>query len=143
MSKSIQGQSGRADLILKRMRSLKIFEKDLDEVFVASPGPGGQNVNKVATCVVLQHVPTGEVIKCHEYRTQLANRIRARELLAERVESQVQAKKQAAAQHRYQERARKRKRSRASKERMLENKRQRSEKKQSRKRVSSDSSTCR
>ena len=31
----------------------------LDESFVTSGGKGGQNVNKVATCVVLVHRPTG------------------------------------------------------------------------------------
>lgn len=33
---------------------LSIREEDLEEAFVRSPGPGGQNVNKVATAVQLR-----------------------------------------------------------------------------------------
>lgn len=136
MTKSIRGQSNRADLILQRMKAVNVFEKDIKEDFVTSPGPGGQNVNKVATCVVLKHMPSGLVIKCHECRTQLANRILARELLVKRFEFQIRKKKQEVLQQKSKERARKRKRSARSKERMLENKRQRSQKKQSRHKIS-------
>lgn len=135
MPKSINGQSARADLIRKRMKAMRIFEQDIDEMFVASPGPGGQNVNKVATCVVLTHRTSGRVIKCHEFRTQFANRLRARELLVERVESSQQQKKQAQLKRMAKERARKRRRSAASKEKMLEQKRQQSQKKQSRRKI--------
>ena len=38
-----------------RMAALGIREDELDEQFVRSGGKGGQNVNKVATCVVLRH----------------------------------------------------------------------------------------
>ena len=37
----------------KLMRKLKIYKKDIKESFVRSSGPGGQNVNKVSTCVFL------------------------------------------------------------------------------------------
>ncbi|GAI59083.1 unnamed protein product, partial [marine sediment metagenome] len=34
----------------KEMRKFNVCEKDLLEKFIRSSGPGGQNVNKVATC---------------------------------------------------------------------------------------------
>ena len=43
----------------RRMLGLGIREQDLRETFVTSQGKGGQNVNKVATCVVLLHAPSG------------------------------------------------------------------------------------
>ena len=41
------------------MERLGIRESDILERFVRSAGPGGQNVNKVATCVYLKHLPSG------------------------------------------------------------------------------------
>ncbi len=124
--------------VRKRLRKLQILEKDIQEYFVLSSGPGGQNVNKVATCVVLKHVPTGIQIKCQEGRTQRYNRIRARELLAERFEAYRQQVIAAERQAREKLRRQKRKRSRRSKERMLENKRRQSDKKISRRKVRLD-----
>ena len=43
----------------KRMALLGVREEDIVESFIRSSGPGGQNVNKTATCVYLKHLPTG------------------------------------------------------------------------------------
>ena len=51
--------------------------QDVVESFVRSSGPGGQNVNKVATCVALLHKPTGIIVKCQKFRTQFLNRQQA------------------------------------------------------------------
>ena len=105
-----------------RLARLGVREEDLEESFVHSGGKGGQNVNKVATCVVLVHRPTGIAVKCQRERTQLANRLVARRLLAEKIETARLGR--ASAQQQEQERIRrqKRRRSRRAKQRMLRDK---------------------
>ena len=39
--------------LAERMSALGVRESDIDEQFVRSSGAGGQNVNKVASCVML------------------------------------------------------------------------------------------
>ena len=81
-------------------------EEDLRESFVRSQGPGGQNVNKVSSCVILYHVPTGITVRCEEERSQARNRLLARQRLIERLQAlarkQEQAKLAAAAKARKQ-----------------------------------------
>lgn len=70
----------------KQFERLNIKESDILEKFIHSSGHGGQNLNKVATCVYLKHIPTSIEIKCQKHRTQLLNRYSARQMLAERIE---------------------------------------------------------
>ena len=137
--------------MLRVTRSIAIDEDELTEVFVRSSGPGGQNVNKVATAVQLRFdvarspsLPedvrerlariAGKrmtedgvlVIDARQFRTQLRNRQDARERLVELVRKAA-------------ERPKKRKRTkptRASRERRLEGKRRRGDTKKRRRRVS-------
>ena len=60
--------------LAQRMASLGVRETDIQESFVRSGGHGGQNVNKVATCVMLLHRPSGVQVKCQETRQQGLNR---------------------------------------------------------------------
>jgi protein subunit release factor B len=128
----------RARLIAARFAALGIREEDLDESFVTSGGKGGQNVNKVATCVVLVHRPTGTMVKCQRERTQGANRLVARALLADKIEEARLGRQSARQQEAEKIRRQKRRRSRRSKQRMLADKRANATKKAGRGRVGSD-----
>ena len=72
----------------RRMEELGVRESDLEESFVRSGGKGGQNVNKVASCVVLVHRPTGTRVKCQKDRSQAMNRFFARRMLLDQLERQ-------------------------------------------------------
>ena len=72
--------------LIKKMDELGVKESDLDEKFIRSGGPGGQNVNKVATCVQIKHIPTGITVKNQEDRSQGVNRFLARRALLLKLE---------------------------------------------------------
>jgi peptide chain release factor len=93
--------SDKTDELTRRMLALGVQESELEESFVRSGGHGGQNVNKVATCVQLVHVPTGVQVKCQTTRQQGMNRFLARQLLLDKLEARKRqriAEAQAAAE---------------------------------------------
>jgi ribosome-associated protein len=133
--------------------TLSIDESEIEEKFVRSSGPGGQNVNKVATAVQLRFDPgrspglddevrqrlktiagsrmTAEgilVIDSRAFRTQAQNREAARERLVELLrQATIRPKKR-----------RKTKPSGAAKAQRLDSKKRRSTTKQGRRRVGGD-----
>lgn len=58
---------------------------DVKESITTAQGPGGQNVNKVATAVHLIHVPTGLEVRMQETKSQAQNREKAWQLLRARL----------------------------------------------------------
>ncbi|XP_061622976.1 mitochondrial translation release factor in rescue isoform X2 [Phyllopteryx taeniolatus] len=61
-------------------------EDELEEQFVRGSGPGGQATNKTSNCVVLKHIPSGIVVKCHQTRSVDINRKRAREIMQQKLD---------------------------------------------------------
>ena len=92
---------------------------DVVESFVRSSGPGGQNVNKVATCVALLHKPTGMIVKCQKFRTQFLNRQQAWEMLRRALQERQEQERLFRQAQREKKRRQNRKRSLSAKERML------------------------
>jgi ribosome-associated protein len=132
--------------------SLSIDEREIDERFVRSSGPGGQNVNKVATAVQLRFAVTTSslpdeirqrlialagsrmtdegvlVIEAREHRTQAQNREAARDRLVALIQRAAQRPKKRRAT----------KPGRAAKEQRLASKKRRGEIKARRQKTSSD-----
>jgi peptide chain release factor len=120
------------DRLAQRMASLGVREADIEESFVRSGGHGGQNINKVATCVMLLHRPSGVAVKCQETRQQGLNRFIARRLLLDKIE-ELQTGRVAAQRAEIEKiRRQKRRRSRRAKNKMLADKAHHSAKKAAR-----------
>jgi len=111
------------------MERLGIKERDFRETFMRSSGPGGQKVNKAASCVLLVHMPSGLSVKCQQSRSQVLNRFLARRLLLKRIERIQQGLAQADRDRVERIKRQKHRRSRRAKEKILRLKHMQSEKK--------------
>jgi protein subunit release factor B len=126
------------DSVVERMARLGIHDVDLEETFARSSGPGGQNVNKVATAVTLRHRPSGVSVTVQDSRSQAVNRKLARERLLDAIESAREERRAAEIAEREKARRRKSPRPAALKKKILEGKRKRGELKKQRAKIDLD-----
>ena len=64
---------------------MRVDASEVQETVTTAQGPGGQNVNKVATAVRLLHIPTGIEVRMQESKSQHQNREKAWKLLRARL----------------------------------------------------------
>ncbi|MFW6059653.1 MAG: peptide chain release factor 2 [Phycisphaeraceae bacterium] len=75
--------------------AVEIDENDLEiTAFARSSGPGGQNVNKVASAVRMVHKPTGFMVVCSVHKSQEQNRRMALGILRGKLELLEEQKRQ-------------------------------------------------
>ncbi len=117
----------------KRMEALNILEKDIKEKFILGSGPGGQKIQKSHSCVYIKHLPTKIEVKCQKDRMRETNRYFARKLLCEEIERRRFKEKSEKEKEIAKKRKQKKRRSKKAQQKILENKRQLSEKKKLRK----------
>ncbi len=113
----------------------ELNEAELEETFSRASGPGGQNVNKVSTRVVLRHLPTNISVTIADSRSQAANRKLARERLLAALQAREVEARSAARQAREKIRRQTAPRPRKVKNRILEAKHHQSARKQERRRL--------
>ena len=116
-----------------RMEVLSIKKEDLIEKFILGSGSGGQKINKTSSCVYIKHLPTGIEIKCQQNRSRELNRLLARRELCSRIEERDHKEISQKIQEIEKIRRQKKRRSRRSKEKMLDDKKDNSQKKSLRK----------
>lgn len=76
--------------------AVEIPDKDLEITpFVRASGPGGQNVNKVASAIRVVHKPTGLMVVSSTYRDQGQNKKQALSILQAKIEQIEQEKRDA------------------------------------------------
>ncbi len=116
----------------QEMEDLGIYEDDLVEKFIIGSGRGGQKLHKTASCVYLQHLPSGIEVKCQQERSRELNRYYARQRLCEKF-TEIVLQEQSKRQREIEKiRQQKRRRSRRTKEKILQEKKQRAELKKTR-----------
>lgn len=116
-------------LLRARMNFLGVGPEEIKESFIRSSGPGGQNVNKTATCVYLKHIPTGLEVKCQKERSQAQNRLAALEILLRKIQALINKKEAERKNFLEKKKRQSRKKPLALKLKILEGKRKHSQKK--------------
>lgn len=74
--------------------SVEIPDKDIEVTpFVRASGPGGQNVNKVASAIRIVHIPTKIMVVASTYRDQPQNKAQALSVLQAKLEQLAEEKR--------------------------------------------------
>ncbi len=105
--------------LLERMCELNVKEKDIEEKFIRSSGPGGQKTNKTSSCVCLHHTPTDITVKYQKERSQPLNRFFARRILLDQIERKQKGFVKEDKKHIEKIRNQKRKRKKRTKEKLI------------------------
>ena len=82
----LQGESRGFESLQTHKNTYIMKNTDLKIIYTRGSGPGGQHKNKVETCVVITHVPTGLQERCQDTRSKQQNL----ELAKERLEKKIQ-----------------------------------------------------
>ena len=120
------------EALAKELERLGVQEGEIIEKFIKGSGPGGQKINKTASCVYLKHIPSGIEVKCQKTRSQSLNRYYARWELCQKIANAILGEKTKKQQAAEKIRRQKRRRSRKQKEKMLDEKKKHAVKKKQR-----------
>lgn len=71
----------------KKEKEFVLNKNDISISYTRSSGPGGQNVNKVSSCVQMTYIPTGLQIKVQDTRDQNKNKEIAYQRLTEKLKT--------------------------------------------------------
>lgn len=65
-------------------------DKEFKISYTRGTGPGGQHKNKVETCVLITHIPTGLTERCQDTRSKKRNLTIAKERIIKKIEQAKQ-----------------------------------------------------
>ena len=122
----------------RKLAELGVKLDELVERFTRAGGPGGQHVNRTATAVQLSYAPMGLEVRAEGVRSQLRNRVTAREQLIQRIETERARQEAERVAAREKARRQRRRPSARARRKAVEGQRQRGEVKRRRGRVRGD-----